>query len=113
MSLWDACKHPVEEAYAHRPLMAWFTDLPRGNVRLGVAGKIMSPAVATALIEGGADFVFIGRGAILHHDWPSHARRNAGFEPVPLPVSAEYLANEGLGPRFIRYMRTWENFVSA
>ncbi len=112
MSLWDARKRPVEEACAHKPLLDWFTDLPRGNVRLGIAGKIMTPAVAGEIIRGGADFVFIGRGAILHHDWPRRARADSAFEPVALPVSADYLANEGLGPRFIRYMRTWDAFVS-
>jgi 2,4-dienoyl-CoA reductase-like NADH-dependent reductase (Old Yellow Enzyme family) len=113
MSLWDARKTPLEAAFASRPLFSWFTDLPRGGVRLGLAGKIMTPAVAAELIGGGADFVLIGRGAILHHDWPQRARRDAGFEPVPLPVSADYLAAEGLGRRFIRYMRTWDGFVSS
>jgi 2,4-dienoyl-CoA reductase-like NADH-dependent reductase (Old Yellow Enzyme family) len=112
MSLWDARKAPVEEAFRERPLVSWFTDLPRGGVRLGVAGKIMTPAVAADLVAAGADFVLIGRGAILHHDWPERARHDAGFEPIALPVTADYLANQGLGERFIRYMRTWEDFVT-
>jgi len=28
-----------------------------------------------------------------------------------LPVTAEYLASEGLGRRFLRYMGAWDNFV--
>jgi 2,4-dienoyl-CoA reductase-like NADH-dependent reductase (Old Yellow Enzyme family) len=111
LSLWDAQKAPVEEAFRGRPLMSWFTDLPRGGVRLGVAGKIMTPAVADSLLEAGADFVLIGRAAILHHDWPTRAQRDDAFEPISLPVTAEYLADQGLGARFIRYMRTFEGFI--
>src|SRR5271165_2249325 len=74
LSLWDARKAPAEAAFQGRPLMAWFTDLPRHGVRLGVAGKIMTPGVAAELLEAGADFVMIGRAAILHHDFPRRAR---------------------------------------
>jgi 2,4-dienoyl-CoA reductase-like NADH-dependent reductase (Old Yellow Enzyme family) len=112
LSLWDARKAPEEAAWRGRTLAECFTDLPRHGVRLGVAGKIMTPAVAAELLQAGADFVLIGRAAILHHDWPARARADARFTPTPLPVSADYLAREGLGPRFIRYMRTWEHFVT-
>jgi 2,4-dienoyl-CoA reductase-like NADH-dependent reductase (Old Yellow Enzyme family) len=113
MSLRDALKTPVEQAFRDRPLVGWFTDLPRGRVRLGVAGKIMTPRIASELIDVGADFVCIGRGAILHHDWPMLARGDSAFEPIPLPVTADHLAHEGLGARFIRYMRTWDGFVAT
>jgi 2,4-dienoyl-CoA reductase-like NADH-dependent reductase (Old Yellow Enzyme family) len=111
MSMWDAGKEPVEEAHRGRPLLSYFTDLPRGPARLGVAGKIMTPRTAAELIEAGADFVLIGRAAILHHDFPVQARRDPGFTPVPLPVSADYLRRQGLGRRFLRYMQTWDGFV--
>ncbi len=113
LSLWDARKMPVEAAHAHKPLFSWFTDLPRHGVRLGVCGKIVSPATALELVNAGADFVFIGRTAILHHDWPARARGDAAFEPAALPVSPAYLEAQGVGPRFIRYLRTFENFVSG
>ncbi len=111
MSMWDARKEPEEEAFKGRSLAAWFADLPRGATRLGVAGKIMTPAVASEMLAAGVDFVLIGRAAILHHDFPRRVLANADFEPVALPVTAEYLANEGLGRRFLRYMGTWDNFV--
>lgn len=111
MSLWDARKPPEEAAFQGRPLAGWFTDLPRGDVRLGVAGKIMTPRIAAELIAMGADFVLIGRAAILHHDFATRALADADFEPVGLPVSADYLAGEGLGARFLRYMATWDGFV--
>lgn len=112
MSLWDVAKEPVEEAFQGRSLMSYFTELPRGNVRLGVAGKVTSPAIASQMLDQGADFVLIGRAAILHHDFPERARDPA-FTPVALPVTREHLANEGLGPAFIGYMSTWPGFVEA
>jgi 2,4-dienoyl-CoA reductase-like NADH-dependent reductase (Old Yellow Enzyme family) len=112
LSLWDARKEPEEAEHRGRPLASYFLDLPRNGVRLGLAGKIMTPRVAAELVEAGADFVLIGRAAILHHDFPKRSRADAAFEPIALPVSADYLRAEGLGARFIRYMRTWENFVT-
>jgi 2,4-dienoyl-CoA reductase-like NADH-dependent reductase (Old Yellow Enzyme family) len=110
-SLWDAGKAAVEDGYQSRPLLGWLTDIPRGNTRLGVSGKITTPRGALELMDAGADFVFLGRTAILHHDWPSRARLDPGFSPIPLPVHADHLAAEGCGARFIKYLRTFENFV--
>lgn len=112
MSLWDAFKEPLEVPFQGRSLMSYFTDLERGPVRLGVAGKITSGAAAAHCIEAGADFVTIGRAAILHHDFPERVRANPRFESVAVPVSADYLRNEGLGPAFVDYMRTWKGFVA-
>ena len=112
MSLWDVFKEPVEEEFKGRSLMSYFTELDRGPVRLGVAGKVTSPAIAAQMLERGADYVLIGRAAILHHDFVERAR-DAAFTPVALPVTAEYLANEGLGPAFVKYMSSWPGFVEA
>ena len=113
MSLWDCFKEPVEEAHRGRTLMSFFTDLPRGDVRLGVAGKLMSAADARAMLDAGADFVLLGRAAILHHDWPQKARANPDFRPVSLPVTRAHLEAEGLGPTFVNYMSTWAGFVEG
>jgi 2,4-dienoyl-CoA reductase-like NADH-dependent reductase (Old Yellow Enzyme family) len=113
MSLWDCFKEPVEEAHRGRTLMSYFTDLPRGDVRLGVAGKLMSAADARAMLDAGADFVLLGRAAILHHDWPQKARANPDFRPVSLPVTRAHLEAEGLGPPFVTYMATWAGFVEG
>src|SRR4051812_44144136 len=67
MSLWDYAKEPMEEEFQGRTLMSYFTDLPRGNVRLGCAGKVMTPDDARTCLERGMDFVLLGRAAILHH----------------------------------------------
>lgn len=87
-------------------------DLPRAGVRLGVAGKIGSPATAARMIMDGADFVLIGRAAILHHDFPIRAR-DPGFTPTPLQVSPDYLMDEGLSSAFIKYMDHFPGFVRA
>ena len=112
MSLWNVAKEPLDEAFKGRSLMSYFTDLERGEVRLGVAGKVTSPAVAAQMLEAGADYVLIGRAAILHHDFPERAR-DRGFEPTPLPVSRDYLRHEGLSPTFVEYMNNWPGFVEA
>ena len=113
LSCWDSGKRPEETAHRDRLMMDDCTDLPRGQVRLGVAGKIMTPAVALARLRAGADFVLIGRAAILHHDFPQRAKADPGFLPTPLPVTREYLAAEGLGRRFLNYMATWDGFVAS
>ncbi len=51
MSLWDVKKEPVEEEFHGRSLMSVFTELPRGQVCLGAAGKIASAADAAWVIE--------------------------------------------------------------
>ncbi|WP_293898401.1 NADH:flavin oxidoreductase [Phenylobacterium sp.] len=112
MSLWDVFKEPIEDAYKGRSLMSYFTALERGAVRLGVAGKVTSPAIAGQMLDQGADYVLIGRAAILHHDFPIRAR-DAAFTPIALPVPAQHLVNEGLGPAFVTYMSTWPGFVEA
>lgn len=112
MSMWDARKEAAEPEHQGRSLLSFFTDLPRGRTRLGVAGKIMTPATAAELLAAGADFVLIGRAAILHHDFPRRAQADPGFVPVPLPVTEAYLADQGLGRRFLRYMATWDGFVA-
>ena len=113
MSLWDCFKEPIDEGHKGKPLIDWFTGLERGTCRLGVAGKLMGAEKAQACLDHGADFVLIGRGAILHHDWPKKALADAGFAATPLPVTRAYLESEFLGPAFVNYMATgWPNFVS-
>lgn len=113
MSLWNVTKEPVEADRQGRTLMSYFADLPRGAVRLAVAGKIMTPGQAAAALEAGADCVMIGRAAILHHDFPRLAHGDPGFKPIGLPVSPAYLRDQGLGDAFVTYMGNWPGFVEA
>jgi len=111
LSLWDVSREPEEEAFRGRTLLSVFTDLERGKVRLGAAGKLRTPADVRACLDAGTDFVLLGRAAILQHDFPQRMRADAGFEPAHTPVSADYLRSEGLGDAFIEYMSRWKGFV--
>jgi 2,4-dienoyl-CoA reductase-like NADH-dependent reductase (Old Yellow Enzyme family) len=112
MSLWDVFKAPVEEAFASRPLIDWFADLPRGETRLGAAGKLMSAADARRVLEHGMDFAILGRAAVLHHDFPRHVAADPDFRAVSLPVTRAWLRGERLSPAFIEYMNNWKGFVA-
>jgi 2,4-dienoyl-CoA reductase-like NADH-dependent reductase (Old Yellow Enzyme family) len=112
LSLWDVFKEPNEEPYRSKPLVDWFTSLERRDVKIGVAGKIMDGATARRCLQHGADFVTIGRAAILHHDFPERVRIDPDFASIALPVSAAHLRAEGLGPAFVSYMKTWKGFVA-
>ena len=111
MSLWDVFKEPAEEAFQGRSLLSYFTELERGDVRLGVAGKIYGARDAQSCLDAGVDFVMNGRAAILHHDFPRRVAEEDDFRMVEVPVTPEYLRGEGLGEDFIRYMSSWQGFV--
>lgn len=112
MSLWDVFKAPVEEAFKERPLVGWFTDLERGRVRLGAAGKLTTGELCAKALAAGLDYVVIGRAAVLHHDFPRQVEANPAFTPAPLPVSVDHLRREGLSDVFVDYMRQWKGFVA-
>lgn len=112
MSLWDAFKQPMDDAHKGKPLIAHFTDLERGDCRLGVAGKIMSAATAQRCIDMGSDYVLIGRGAIVHHDFPRLAIANAAFDVKPRPLARDYLRREGVSDVFLDYIKqNWPDFI--
>ncbi|HIE84111.1 MAG TPA: NADH:flavin oxidoreductase [Dehalococcoidia bacterium] len=111
MSLWDVFKEPNEEKFQGKTLLAHFAELDRGSVKLGVAGKITNPGEAEAIISQGVDWIMLGRAAILHHNFPELHRADPDFMPVQLPVSEDYLRNEGLSDKFLDYMRGWDGFI--
>ena len=111
MSLWDVFKEPVEEEFQGRSLMSYFTELDRGEVRLGVAGKVRTPEEARRCMKSGVDFILLGRAAILHHDFPNQTERDENFQPARNPVTKDHLRKEGLGESFVKYMGTWKGFV--
>jgi 2,4-dienoyl-CoA reductase-like NADH-dependent reductase (Old Yellow Enzyme family) len=113
VSLWDVFKEPAEERFQGRSLLSYFTELDRGEVRLGVAGKIHTPNDASSCLENGADFILLGRAAILHHDYPLQVIANPEFKPVKTPVSPEYLHSQGLSEAFVTYMSRWSGFVEG
>ncbi len=111
ISLWDCFKLPEDKAYQNQSLLEHFTGLNIKDVKLTVAGKISSAKDVHTILDSDVDFVTIGRSAILHHDFPECVLENPYFEPQSLPVSRDYLKNEGLSEVFINYMNRWPNFV--
>ncbi len=112
MSLWDVFKEPTEEAHQGRTLTEIFAALPRGEVRLAVAGKIHDPEDALRILDAGVDVAALGRVAILHHDYPTRVASDPNFVPRRIPVSADILREEGLSDAFITYMNNWPGFVA-
>lgn len=112
MSLWDVFKEPEEADYRGRTLMSYFTELDRGHTRLGVAGKIRTPQEAEATMAAGVDWIMLGRAAILHHDFPHRYRADPVFKPVELPVTRQYLNEEGVSEKFVAYLSRRPGFVA-
>jgi 2,4-dienoyl-CoA reductase-like NADH-dependent reductase (Old Yellow Enzyme family) len=108
---WDVAKRIETGELAGRTLLSLFTELPRGNVRLGASGKIMSARQAGGVLDAGCDTVMIGRGAILHHDFPARVFDDHAYQSPALPVTETYLRDQGLSASFIGYMRNWDGFV--
>ena len=115
MSLWNVFNEPRDEAHKGKSLVKHFSELDRDGVKLGVTGNIRKGTDAQKAIEEGADFAIIGRGSILHHDYPNRVALNREFMPVSLPVTRNYLKNEALSDTFIDYLiSTWpEQFVES
>ncbi|MBT8288381.1 MAG: NADH:flavin oxidoreductase [Bacteroidia bacterium] len=111
ISLWDVFKLPEDQHHQNQTLLEHFTNLDFNRVKLTVAGKIKNSKDVRTILEAGVDFVTIGRSAILHHDFPMKVMANPEFEPVEIPVTKRYLRNEGLGERFIDYLKRWPDFV--
>ena len=112
-SLWDVFKEPEEDEFKGRSLMSYFTELDRSNTRLGVAGKIRTPQEAESTLAAGADFVMLGRAAMLQHDWPNRYKENPSFEPVEMPVPRKYLESEGISKKFQDYIEgRWPEFFA-
>ena len=112
MSLWDVFKPGAEPGFEDRRLIDVFAPLERGSCRLAVAGKLYSAEDCRRAIDAGADMVAIGRGAILHHDFPKQVSRDENFVVRPLPVAKQTLRDEGLSDTFIGYMGNWKGFVA-
>ena len=113
LSLWDVFKHPEEGHYNNQSLLKHFSSLNFKDVKWTVAGKIRSATDVQEVLDAGVDFVTIGHSAILHHDFPRQVFNDPDFKPTPIPVSEEYLKNEGLGENFIKYMKRWPTFVKS
>lgn len=111
ISVWDYKKMPEDESYGHMSLVEHFTGLDCKDVVLSIAGKIKDGQDVQHVLDAGADLVCVGRSGILHYDFPKQVMTNAHFERIKTPVSQAYLAEQGLGPAFVNYMKKWKYFV--
>ena len=111
LSLWDCFKKPEDYPNSKKTLLEHISDLNFKNVKLTVAGNIRTGDDVQKVLDSGVDFVTIGRSGILHHDFPKRVMEDPNFKPIENPVSEAYLESEGLGNKFIEYMRRWEGFV--
>lgn len=111
MSLWDAGKFPDDERADRAPIMRHFLRLPRGDVRMGVTGRIRTGAAVRSAMDEGSDFLAIGKAGILYAEFPRLIREDPDLEPEWLPVSASYLRSQSVGDGFIEYLATWRGFI--
>lgn len=111
LALWDSAQTVKTGPFQGKTMLSVFTELPRGGVRVGTAGKVMSGQRAAELMGEGCDFVLIGRAGILQRDFPLQVKANPYYDSPSVPVTAQYLRTAGLSERFINHMRGWPNFV--
>ncbi|MGB1309270.1 MAG: NADH:flavin oxidoreductase [Oceanihabitans sp.] len=111
ISLWDCFKYPNNEKYQDSTLLEHFKTLNFKNVKWTVAGKIYNGNAVHKILESGVDFVSIGTAAILHHNFPKLVMEDPNFNPIALPVSKAHLINEGLGEKFVDYLKRWPDFI--
>ncbi|MGA8255283.1 MAG: NADH:flavin oxidoreductase [Nocardioides sp.] len=112
LSLWDVRKEPHEPGHSGL-LIDQFVDVPRHGTRLAVAGKVLSAADVQWCLDRRVDAVFVGTGAIIHHDFAARAEADPTFASLPQPVSREHLEAESVGPAFIDYLASgWDDFVA-
>jgi 2,4-dienoyl-CoA reductase-like NADH-dependent reductase (Old Yellow Enzyme family) len=114
MSLWDCFKKPAGDTAGERLLIDYFTDLSRGETRLGVAGNLRTPADVRRVLQMGVDIAIVGRAAIIHHDFPQRLAADPAFAALLPPVSRDHLLNEGVSPGFLTYLdASFKGFVAA
>ncbi|MEZ5341118.1 MAG: NADH:flavin oxidoreductase [Acidimicrobiales bacterium] len=110
VSLWDCFKEPEDEAFKGRLLADYFTELERGDTKLGFAGKLNQPSDIDRVMAMGIDFALLGRAAIIHHNYPQLYAED--FVAETPPVSPRHLAAEGVSAQFIKYLGNFPGFVS-
>lgn len=112
LSLWDVFKMPNEEEHQDKSLLQHFMDLPKGDVRVGAAGKIVDAEHVRAVLDAGCDFTIIGRAGILAHDFPKKVQADPDYTSPKWPLPAEHYLAEGVSPGFVEYLRKTFKMVS-
>ncbi len=109
LSLWDWTKRTRKRPEQH-PVPLFRSAIPR-EVPLVACGNVWTREDAEAVLDMGATAVALGRAAIANPSWANDATR-ADYQPRRPPLTPEELAERGLSPRFVDYMRNWKGFVA-
>ncbi|HMO10874.1 MAG TPA: NADH:flavin oxidoreductase [Actinotalea sp.] len=105
MSLWDVRREATDGPLAGRRLVDLFAGIERGGVRLAVAGQLRRPSDVREVLDLGVDVAVLGRAAILQHDFPRRLAADPAFAPRSAPASSDVLAEEGVSPAFLGYLK--------
>ncbi len=111
LSLWDVFKKGIDADFQDTRLIDAFAAIDRGATKMAVAGKLYGAQACQGAVDAGADMVVIGRGAVLHHNFPVLATKDDQFMVRALPVPRQVLHEEGLSEAFVGYMGNWPGFV--
>lgn len=108
LSLWDVHKNTAKRPDQH-PTPLFRAVLP-ADIPLVVAGNIWTPAEAEAQLELGADFVALGKAAILNPDWPRRAA-DPQYIPERGPLTPAELRARAISDGFVTYLRRFQGMV--
>jgi 2,4-dienoyl-CoA reductase-like NADH-dependent reductase (Old Yellow Enzyme family) len=108
LSLWNYQRKTLKRPDQH-PLPLFRAALP-SEVAIFAAGAIWSRQDAQAVVDLGADFVSLGRAAIVDPNWPIHAREPQ-FEPRRPPLTPEQYRQNDLSDGFITYLHNFKGMV--
>ena len=104
LSLWDVFKMPEQAELQYTTLTNHFLNIDRRHVRIGVCGKVIGSESAQEALNLGADFVLIGRSAVVHHNMPVLMQKDSAFLRRLPAVDEQLMQNEGVSPKFITYL---------
>jgi len=108
ISLWDTSKNTAKRPDEH-PTPLFRAALP-AEVQLVVAGNIWTAETAEVELARGADFVALGKAAILNPDWPLRAA-DPEFVPERGPLTPAQLHDLAISDPFINYLRRFKSIV--
>lgn len=112
MSLWDAGKLPDDERAERAPIMRHFLRIPRGDVRMGITGRLRTGDAVNRAMDEGADYLGFGKAGILYPEFPRMLLDDPAAVPDWLPVTGSYLRSHAVGDEFVEYLKTWKGFIS-
>lgn len=109
ISLWNYARNTRKYPDQHTlPLLR--RALPQ-DVPVIAAGSIYSREDAGKCFELGADFIALGRAAIIDPDWPKHVAQ-PDFVPVRPPVTPAHLKETAISDTFVNYLRSFRGLVT-